>query len=257
MLSEDMTWGALPANFRKISDGNGTRMVLRKDCPREIDFDLFRDEPVRREESQYHGRGALSAIRLSGGESALIRQNYHGGILRGLTGPWFFTWPPRPFRELIITEELRRRGVRTVDVYAACVRPGLGPFYRGWLVTKELSGAADLWAALQSGFIERAGLEASLQAVAVSVRAMHREGIYHSDLNLKNILLRMEDEGVAAYLIDFDKAKLVLGKLPAELAKKNLARLLRSIRKLDAERKYFSAAAWRQFLEFYYGGADA
>lgn len=257
MISEDMRWGELPSNFKKVSDGNGNRMAVRKDCPREIDFSLCHNEPDRRAESRYHGRSALSAIRLSDGATALVRQYHHGGLLRGVTGPWFFTWPPRPFRELSITEELRRRGVRTVEVYAAGVSRGVGPFYRGWLMSKELSGAADLWAAFQSGFIERAGLQASLQAVAVSVRAMHREGIYHSDLNLKNILVRMEGKEVVSYIIDFDKAKLVLGKLPSELAKKNLGRLLRSLRKLDAERKYFSAAAWQQFLDFYYGGADA
>lgn len=257
MIFEDMSWGVFPANFKKISDGNGNRMVVRQDCPSEIDFSLCRNEPDRSAESPYHGRGALSAIQLSDGATALVRQYHHGGLLRGLTRTWFFTWPPRPFRELSVTEELRRRGVRTLEVYAACVSRGVGPFYRGWLVTKELAGAADLWSALQNGFIERAGLEASLQAVAASIRAMHREGIYHSDLNLKNILVRMEGEGVVSYIIDFDKAKLVLGKLPTELAKKNLDRLLRSICKLDPERKYFSASAWQQFVDFYYGGADA
>jgi len=141
--------------------------------------------------------------------------------------------------------------VRTVEIYAACVSRGVGPIYRGWLVTKELTESADLWSALQSDFIARAGLQATLQAVAVSVRAMHREGIYHSDLNLKNILVRMEGNEVTAYIIDFDKARLMLGKLPTELAKKNLDRLLRSIAKLDPERKYFPAAAWEQFLNYY------
>lgn len=257
MISEDMSWGVFAPAFEKVSDGNGNRMLVRKDCRREIDFSLCRRETDGNPKARYHGRGALGVIQLADGATALVRQYRHGGLLRGLTGPWFFTWPPRPFRELSITEELRRRGVRTVEVYAACVSRGVGPFYRGWLVTKELTGSADLWSALQSDFIERAGLEASLQAVAASVRAMHREGIYHSDLNLKNILVRMEGEEVASYIIDFDKAKLVLGKLPTELAKKNLDRLLRSIRKLDPERKHFSSSAWQQFVNFYYGGADA
>jgi tRNA A-37 threonylcarbamoyl transferase component Bud32 len=255
MISEDLRWGVFPANFKKISDGNGNRMVVRQDCAGEIDFNkCFGDsapEPVPR----YHGRSALRTIPLSGGATALIRQYQHGGLLRAITGPWFFTWPPRPFRELSITEELRRRGVRTVEIYAACVSRAVGPFYRGWLVTKELTESADLWSALQRDFIARAGLQATLQAVAVSVRAMHREGIYHSDLNLKNILVRMEGNQVTAYIIDFDKARLMLGKLPTELAKKNLDRLLRSIAKLDPERKYFPAAAWEQFLNYYYEAA--
>jgi hypothetical protein len=255
MISEDLRWGVFPANFKKVSDGNGNRMVVRQDRAGEIDFNTCCGDGDPNPAPHYHGRAALRAIPLSDGTTALIRPYQHGGLLRGLTGPWFFTWPPRPFRELSITEELRRRGVRTVEIYAACVSRAIGPFYRGWLVTRELSGSADLWSALQSDFIQRAGLQATLQAVAMSVCAMHREGIYHSDLNLKNILVRMESDGVAAYVIDFDKARLVLGKLPAALAKKNLDRLWRSICKLDPERKYFSASAWEQFLNFYYGAA--
>ena len=115
----------------------------------------------------------------------------------------------------------------------------------------------DLWSALKSGRVERFGLEATLRAVADTLRAMHREGVYHRDLNCKNILLRQEADGVVSYVIDFDKAKLFLGRLPAELVKRNLDRLLRSALKLDPERKYFSVQAWKDFLSFYYGGPDA
>ena len=86
---------------------------------------------------------------------------------------------------------------------------------------------------------------------------MHREGVYHSDLNLKNILIRKKPDGVDGYIIDFDKAKLFLGKLPSVLAKKNLDRLLRSALKLDPERRHLSAAAWKEFLDFYYGPSDS
>ena len=79
---------------------------------------------------------------------ALIRAYRHGGFFRNVATTWFFTWPPRPFRELVLTEELRRRGLRTVEVYAACVSRPAGPFYRGWLITKQLQGAEDLWSAI-------------------------------------------------------------------------------------------------------------
>jgi predicted Ser/Thr protein kinase len=116
-----------------------------------------------------------------------------------------------------------------------------------------LSHAEDLWSALQSGLVDRVGLRVALQAVAESVRAMHREGVYHGDLNLKNILLRLENGAVAGYIIDFDKAKLFLGQLPPGLVKKNLDRLLRSARKLDPEQKYLPAGAWNEFVDLYHG----
>jgi tRNA A-37 threonylcarbamoyl transferase component Bud32 len=152
---------------------------------------------------------------------------------------------------LCITEELRRRGLPTVEVLAAYVEKICGPFYRGWLVTKQLEPAKDLWNALQSGFGHRVGIDAILQAVAVSIRRMHREGVYHRDLNLKNILVDSSPAGAESYIIDFDNSILVLGQLPAPLAKKNLDRLLRSIRKLDPQRQYFSPAYWDKFLTYY------
>jgi predicted Ser/Thr protein kinase len=95
-------------------------------------------------------------------------------------------------------------------------------------------------------------LRAILKATAETVSHMHREGVYHSDLNLKNILIRKRPDSVEGYIIDFDKAKLFLGKLPPVLAKKNLDRLLRSALKLDPEGRYLSPASWQEFLNFYH-----
>ena len=257
MFSQNLTWGAPPEGFEKLSDGNGNRMIVRRGREGEIDFSVCSRCDVGAQDSGHQGRGALRRLKFSDGETALVRQYRHGGTLRGVTGQWFFTWPPRPFRELSVTEELRRRGVRTLEVYAACVRRGYGPFYRGCLITRELRDAEDLWSALQSGLVERLGWPAALRAVAESVRTMHGQGVYHSDLNLKNILLRQEAGEAVSYIIDFDKAKLFLGKLRGELVKSNLDRLLRSINKLDPQRKYFSAPAWAEFSKFYHGAPDA
>jgi 3-deoxy-D-manno-octulosonic acid kinase len=90
-----------------------------------------------------------------------------------------------------------------------------------------------------------------LRAVAESIRSMHRHGVYHADLNLKNILLRVEDRGTTCYIIDYDKAKLFLGPVPEVMANKNLTRLWRSVRRLDPELKFFPAATWREFVSFY------
>lgn len=256
MLTEKTFWGPVPEGFTKLTDSQGNHWVVREDRAGEIDGPLCPGNLANREPCRYQGRGALRAIRLHNGEIALVRSYRHGGLLRSFTGECFFTWPPRPFRELAITEELRRRGLRTVEVYAAGVRRLCGPFYRGWLVTRELRDGSDLWAALQGDWAQRAGLAAVLKAAADAVRAMHREGVYHADLNLKNILVGAENGGVKGYVIDFDKARLFLGKLPTELADKNLRRLLRSALKLDPERRYLTAELWEEFLNFYHGGSD-
>ena len=252
MITQYRAWGEIPPGFKKIEDGCGSRLILRGDqegalSARSWDFSTYSDELTG-----FQGRERLRTVRLHNGDTALLRRYRHGGVFRRLTRSMFFTWPPRPFCELIITEELRRRGIPTVEVYAACVEPVWGPFYRGWLATRSIPGAQDLWAALRSGFVRDAGEEGCLRAVARSVRALHREGVYHADLNLKNILLCLENGSVTAYIIDFDKAKLVLGDLPPRLAKNNLDRLLRSAHKLDPDRRYLSSARWDEFSDFYY-----
>ena len=255
MLTEDMVWGVIPEGFRKVADNNGNRLVVREDRAGEIDAAICRAESGGASEYRYHGRSPLKSIRLRDGETALVRTYRHGGCFRAVTRAWFVTWPPRPFRELAITEELRRRGLRTVEVYAAGVTRVCGPVYRGCFVTRELRDAKDLWATLQEESVRRSRLDSVLRAAAESVRIMHREGVYHRDLNLKNILIRLNPEGVEGYVIDFDRAKLFLGKLPPELVKRNLRRLLRSALKLDPERRYMSAASWQEFLNCYHGAA--
>lgn len=256
MLREKTIWGVVPEGFRTFTDERGARLVVREDRLAEIGFAVCRFDQLGDREFRYQGRSPLEAVRLSDGNTALVRRYRHGGWLRGLTRGCFFSWPPRPFRELAITEELRRRGLRTVEVYAAFVERILGPFYHGCLVTRELRDAKDLWAALQAGLICGGRKGAVLKAIAETVRAMHVEGVYHSDLNLKNILVRFSPGGVEGYIIDFDRARLFLGKLPPPLVKKNLNRLHRSALKLDPERRYFTAACWKEFLDYYHGSAE-
>lgn len=255
MFSESTIWGAIPDGFEKLSDSRGNRLVVRSDRRGEIQLSTCKNIERQGEPARLQGRGDMRSMKLSDGTTALFRRYHHGGLLRSLTGKWFFSWPPRPFRELTVTEELRRRGFPTVEVYAACVEKIAGPFYRGWLVTRQLEEARDFWDGLHSGFCQSVGLDPILKSVATSIRRMHVEGVYHRDLNLKNILLRSTPSGVESYVIDFDKAILVLGQLPAPLVQNNLDRLLRSIGKLDPRRQYFSAASWQGFLEYYRAAA--
>lgn len=204
------------------------------------------------EASPFRGRGRLYLFRLGNGETALVRSYRHGGILRHLTGDFFVTWPPRPFKELAVIEEVRRRGIPTLEVIGAWVERVWGPFYRGWLVTRELRGARDFWAALQSERYGRNSLDSLFQAVARILRRMHRKGIYHGDLNLKNILVRLEENRISSYVIDFDKARLFSSEIPPEKARKNLNRLLRSACKLDPDRQFLSRKDWDRFLKLYW-----
>jgi 3-deoxy-D-manno-octulosonic acid kinase len=247
-MAGDRIWGDLPREFKKLAAGE-RRVAVRADAAADSNIkDLLNGRSDGDEESRFHGRAKLSVLRMESGAGALVRRYRHGGALRYLTGDVFVTWPPRPFKELAVTEEARRRGVPTVEILAAGIDRVWGPLYRGWLMTRELEGARDLWAVLQEGSGAKAAL---LRQVARAIQSMHRQGIYHGDLNLKNILIRREDGELKAYIIDFDKAGFFPGGVPAVKARRNLARLRRSIAKLDPERRYCSGADWEALVGFY------
>lgn len=255
MTSRDSHWGVVPPRFKKVVEGREVLMLVREDVAEFLTSEQCTKQSHRDEKAPgaFQGRGSLRRLELQNGETALIRPYRHGGLLRHLLRGIFFTWPPRPFRELAITEEARHRGIPTIEVLAACVRRIWGPFYRGWLVTRQLKGCQDLWTAFESGMVRETGAKRIFDAVAATLRDLHREGIYHRDLNLKNILVRCEANGVKGYIIDFDRAMLFLGEVPPALAKRNLQRLLRSALKLDPNRQYISAHDWKRFVESYDG----
>ncbi len=245
-------WGDVPTGFKRFSPNRRQVVLVREGLERSLDPEkFFTQREKEKGASPFHGRGKLRFFDLDNRETALVRTYRHGGMFRHVTGDFFFTWPPRPFRELAITAEVSRRGVPTLEILGAWVERVRGPFYRGWLVTRELEGAHDLWVALQSECYAENNRGPLLRAVARGVRRMHDQGIYHGDLNLKNIMVRREGSQIISYIIDFDKAKLFSRKVPAGRAERNLRRLLRSVCKLDPDRRHLSPEAWDLFLGFY------
>lgn len=252
MIFRDRAWGMVPSGFKKVVDGSATLMIVRQDVAEFLTVEECTARDSNESPTVFEGRAGLRRVRLGNGDTALIRPYRHGGLFRRLLGGVFFTWPPRPFRELVITEEARRRGILTVEVLGACVKRIGGPLYRGWLVTRQLEGGEDLWTAMRDGWVRRTGAMQVLDAVADSLRALHREGIYHRDLNLKNILVRRESDAVRGYIIDFDRARLFLGEVPPIMVRRNFDRLFRSAIKLDPKREYLSPNDWKSLVDSYH-----
>lgn len=200
--------------------------------------------------ARHAGRAVLRSLPLPDGGNALVRPYLHGGVLRRLTRDRFVSRPPRPFAELAVTAAARDRGVATVEVLAALVAWGPGPWYRGWLVTRELEGARNLWDALQGGPSDEEK-QSMLRRAGRSLRLMHESGIDHRDLNLRNILVLRGAPDPEVYVIDFDKARLFPGPAPAPRARRNLRRLLRSARKLDPDGALLRRADRDCLLEAY------
>lgn len=251
-MLQEWVWGTTPSGFKRLCPDEMQMIAVREGLESSLLQEDFRGQSdSRTETSPFHGRGQIRTLRLENGERALVRAYRHGGALRRLTGDFFFTWPPRPFRELAVTEEARRRGIPTLEILAACVERAWGPFYRGWLITRELRGADDLWAAFQSERYVGAARGSLLKSVAASIRAMHRRGIVHRDLNLKNILVRREADECRSYIIDFDKARFFPHTVPPAVVERSLRRLQQSVSKLDPNRRRVTREDWELFLRFY------
>ncbi len=162
------------------------------------------------------GRGQLSRVKTPKGE-VLIRKYLRGGLVAGFLKDAYLL-DNRPLKELRAHRHAWCAGVPTVmPIGARWDRSGL--FYRGAYATLR-ADAVDLLAYLQA---KQNPAPTILDACGRAIRAMHDAGVYHADLQVKNLLV----SGGEALIIDFDGARILPALSPA-MAEKNLARLRRS-----------------------------
>jgi 3-deoxy-D-manno-octulosonic acid kinase len=151
------------------------------------------------------GRTPLLSILLKDGTKTVVRSYSHGGLLRGLTRNLYLSGS-RSFEELVLTEQIRSSGIPTVRPVGAVHRRIFPFFYRAYFISLEIPEAEDL-----PRYLLRTGSHPSpenlvekrktIHSVGRLIRQFHRAGFYHSDLQLKNILIA---EG-GPLLIDFDR----------------------------------------------------
>jgi tRNA A-37 threonylcarbamoyl transferase component Bud32 len=206
----------------------------------------------------FDGRSLLTSVEVKGaqGERMVIRSYFHGGWY-GKINRDLFLGKLRPLRELIISEEASQRGIQTTTILAALSQRIIGPFYKGTLISREVSGALDLIRYLQELKVrpasERLRVKTGLiKAVAAMVRKMHDQGIYHADLHLKNVLIQEKSEGdFTVYLIDFDKSE-ILDSITLRDRIKNLMRFNRSVEKLKRKGLPITFSDQWRFLREYF-----
>jgi tRNA A-37 threonylcarbamoyl transferase component Bud32 len=176
------------------------------------------------------GRGAVWAVSLGDHERGVLRWYRRGGAIRHLIHDRYFGWTPRPIRELAVTEAVIQRGVPAAEVLAARVDRLPWGWYRGAIVTRELTGAMTLADALRRH--PEGGVRAAvLTAVGSAVRELHERGVSHRDLNATNVLVSRDSGALQVCFIDFDRAEVrsAVGRWTRE---RELRRLERSLAKL-------------------------
>ena len=208
--------------------------------------------------SDLAGRRPLGEL-VVGGERLVVRRFHHGGMLRWVTGHRFAD-PERPFRELVLSARLEELGVATPEVIAARARRAR---VGGWildLVTRRVEGARDFaeWLeALREGRVSPRERRETARRVGAFIGRFHSLGLWHADLNPRNLLLIGEGEEVAVQVLDLDRSVLRPTLQPDE-RRSNLARLLRAVLRREGRGATFlSRADLGAFLRGYLEGASA
>ena len=174
-----------------------------------------------------------------GGKGLVVRQFVHGGLLGRLWGTAFLGSRAME-NELRVAARALEAGVPTCRPLALRLERAWGPLLRAHYVTEEIPDTLNLLEVsrrvLEGGNVPPPARFELAGAVAAAIAAMHRAGIEHRDLNLKNVLVTPRAHPPAAFVVDFKKARL-RARVSLERGLKGLARLDRSVLKWPASRR--------------------
>lgn len=247
------TW--LRGRFEVRRDGRAEAVVRREFLPTFEARALIRaagdPSPEAAPAGRLAGRGPIRVIPAGALGEAVVRPGRRGG-LPGRFLERRYLLGNRAVQELVVTERLRWAGVPVAEPLAA-VREERRIGYLTAVITRRVPGAP------LSRLLREAGDDAErtrlLARAARAVRRLHDAGGWHADLNAGNLVLDPETDGPAV-LVDFDRGRAFPGAIPRPLARRALARLRRSLAKLELEA---ALEAWPAFLESYHAaeGADA
>lgn len=236
----------------RYSRHGNTHIVYDEDCLLHADPGLFEPDTWRRQGAltgQAAGRGTTWFVKQGDSEWALRHYRRGGLIAKLVTDRYLWTGltGTRAWLEWHLTAELRRQGLPVATPVAArVVRSGLT--YKADLITQRIQGVQALSQYLQSTALRGE----DWQNLGVVLRRFHDAGLDHADLNAHNILI---DSQWAFWLIDFDRGQL---RTPGAWQQKNLARLQRSLRKLQGQSSSFhwSDSDWQELRLAYAEGGS-
>lgn len=243
---------ALPADYDIVSDG-GRTFVVRADWKAALLEDLRSDfaQVAAEDRKSFTGRVRHFSYRPKGSsDRLLVRRVVRGGLVARLLGDLHWGMS-RPFRELAAVVRARKAGLNVPEIVAVRATRAWGGFYRFVVVVREIERARDLLSLASN--VGPADRHRAIREVAEAVRRMHESGLYHGDLNIRNILLSDSEGRSTVYLIDLDRA-VVRDAREQALDFRNLARLNRSVEKWLGNQVTKTDKV--RFLMRYLGGRD-
>ena len=215
------------------------------------DLDYFRPEYWESENAlngQAMGRSSAWFIDTPFG-SVVLRQYLRGGWAAKFSrNKYFFSKVPRsrPFREFHLLAALHEQGLPVPrPVTAVCEHRGL--LSSGAIITIRIPLAETLAHWLE--IVEFDCYHRCWANVGQCIRRFHDSGVWHADLNVRNILL---DSAQQVFLLDFDRARFRPGR--KVIGKSNLGRLKRSLLKCwPADQIPAMQVAWMNLMDGYHG----
>lgn len=196
------------------------------------------------------GRGSAWFLQTDFGEFVLRRYLRGGWAAKVSHQHYLFTGRSRtrPFREFRILEQLHGMNLPVPAPVAAMIQKSVF-VYSGALLTATIPSCRTLADAINgdsSGFSLTAD---DWDKIGRCIRRFHDAGVWHADLNARNILM---DTGGEIFLVDFDRARFTPGRAVA--GGRNLARLKRSLLKISkAENKAGLEEYWARLEAAYHG----
>jgi len=197
---------------------------------------------------QARGRGSAWFIDAPFGP-VVLRQYLRGGWAAKISRDRYLfsdVSRSRPFREFHLLTALHQQGLPVPrPVAALCEHHGL--LASGAIISARIPAVQTL-----AEWLEGAGTDpgnAGWPSVGNCIRKFHDAGIWHADLNARNILLDSEQQ---VFLLDFDRARFTPGQKVS--SKRNLSRLKRSLIKLWPPAQMPSMQpAWKNLMDGYHG----
>jgi tRNA A-37 threonylcarbamoyl transferase component Bud32 len=197
------------------------------------------------------GRAAHPSILIDDRTRVVVRRYSHGGILRKLTRD-LFLFGSRSFQEVAYTEAVRSCAIPTVEPVAAIHQNVFCPFYRAYLLSREVPNSKDLIQFFKEMIVHPSfpAKRKIIHSAALVLRKFHGAGFFHGDLQLKNILVA--DEGIL--LIDFDRSY----RRKALSDGEKIANILRLNRSAEKWTRKGLPITWRDRFRFFsvYAGDD-
>lgn len=180
------------------------------------------------------GRNDIYLLNISKELSVLLKLYSHGGFFKYFFPKYYFI-SNRFLHELQLYTDILKDNLPAPDYLGGFWMKRFG-FYKCGVITRFISDTTTLENYLNDNFVSIEDKYDILIKCGKILRDMHDIGVFHGDLQIRNILIHPLEKAI--YLIDFDKAK-KMHSLNLFQRSQNLLRLKRSFIKRNINIVYF------------------